>query len=1042
METTEPRRWASLAEVLCRELTHVRRWDDVPRPPPETAVEPSALRAVHACIARHARKPGEKLSALCLSGGGIRSATFNLGVLQALARADVLHRFDYLSTVSGGGYVGAWLQSWIAREREEAQKPALQSSGDVPRPPDDGPPPRGREPTEAQRLRAEGTDPLRIVMTLLRRPGRTPGETEQGKGAVDDPIAPEPEPIDRLREFSNYLTPRTGPWSADSWTVVAIVLRNLLLNWLVIVPVIAAAVMVPQVAYLLTVRYALSANARWALALSGTALAFGFLSSVIDHWLRAEPRPGRLPEDPLARRVERRQRRRWRGWLSSASLVLLVSAATLFALATTWAEYPWQLLHGLGAAHQDPGLWARSWRLAIWTVGVPLGAAVVAMLGRKAAGKAVSARRAIAGEVFAISLSGFAAAVALGWLMGNPSRELLSRPPLFTVLALPLLLLVYVMARALFTALEGPFLSAAPGRPAPGDADREWWARVTGRVLRVAAAWAAVSTLVLLGTWLVGAGVEGAYQQLHVRLTGAAAAFTTLAGLATGLLGKSAETPSGRAGPSTSPWKAFALRVAAPATVAALIVLLAAGTAWLAHGLAGDPPCFLSVRMDGACWAEAVGSRTMVLMFLEGLGLVAIAAVAGAFVNVNRFSLHAMYRSRLVRAYLGASNLDRRPNPTTGFDEDDERLPLASLRPNPGERAQLFPIVNVTLNLVAGERLAWQERRAESFSMTPLFCGNFHEGYRPTEDYGGPSGEGVSLATAMAISGAAANPNMGYVSTPALTFLMALLNARLGVWLPNTNENGGEDVARTGPRHATYHLVKEMLGLTTRYAPFVNLSDGGHFDNLGLYEVVLRRCRFVVVSDAGCDPRHGFSDLGNALRKIRIDFGIPIEFEREIEIRQRAGRPHPGLYCAIARIGYDVPDGPDALPGTLVYVKPTVQDTPKASIPYDVRAYANACRAFPHESTVDQWFSESQFESYRALGAHLVEAMLGTRPLQSLAELEHSLRSYARQGEPLDDTVRALFGPTFAPAAACCAAPEARATGAAPDLRSVSAPGA
>ncbi|WP_242393225.1 hypothetical protein [Anaeromyxobacter oryzisoli] len=694
-----------------------------------------------------------------------------------------------------------------------------------------------------------------------------------------------------------------------------------------------------------------------------------------------------------------------------------MSASALFALATMWVDHTWRILPGLGAQTVDPGIWERARHLVIWTVGVPVSGMVVATLGRAAVGGAVPPRRAIVGGAFALAVSGVAAAFALGWLIGDPAAALRIAPPLFTILALPTLLLVYVLARAIFTALECPFLPPGPGRPAPGDADREWWARITGRVLAVAAGWAVASALVLFGTWLVGAGIEGAYHEAHDALASAVSAVAVVSGLVTGLLGKSPETPSGRPGPRTSRRKDLVLRLAAPATVASVVVLLAFGTAYLARAIAGYPPCFLVVELTPMC--EVTRGWAMALSFLGvGLSLLAIAGFAGFFVNVNRFSLHAMYRIRLVRAYLGASNLDRRPDLTTGFDEEDERLPLSSLAPagdaRTGAGARLFPIVNVTLNLLGGERLAWQERRAESFSMTPLYCGNFHEGYRRTRDYGGPRGEGISLATAMAISGAAANPNMGYVSTPALTFLMALLDARLGVWLPNTNENGGEDVARTGPRHATLHLAKEMLGLTTRYAPFVNLSDGGHFDNLGLYEVVLRRCRFVVVSDASCDPRYALGDLGNAVRKIRIDFGVPIEFEREIEIGPRAGPPRAGLYCAVARIRYDVPDGPGAGTGTLVYLKPTVRDAPKAAIPYDVRAYANACAAFPHESTVDQWFSESQFESYRALGAWLVDTMLGTTPLQSLAELEDSLRWYVRHGEPIDGSVREAFGPAFA----------------------------
>src|SRR5262249_30484820 len=148
-----------------------------------------------------------------------------------------------------------------------------------------------------------------------------------------------------------------------------------------------------------------------------------------------------------------------------------------------------------------------------------------------------------------------------------------------------------------------------------------------------------------------------------------------------------------------------------------------------------------------------------------------------------------------------------------------------------------------------------------------------------------------------------------------------------------------------------------------------NLSDGGHFDNLGLYEVVLRRCRNVLVCDAGCDGEASFGDLGNSIRKIRIDFGISIEFKSAIEIRSNDDQK-PGLYCAVATIGYKKVDGDDEVSdGTLIYIKATKHAT-GMPVPYDVYSYSKASKAFPHESTSDQWFSESQFESYRALGRH------------------------------------------------------------------------
>jgi len=122
--------------------------------------------------------------------------------------------------------------------------------------------------------------------------------------------------------------------------------------------------------------------------------------------------------------------------------------------------------------------------------------------------------------------------------------------------------------------------------------------------------------------------------------------------------------------------------------------------------------------------------------------------------------------------------------------------------------------------------------------------------------------------------------------------------------------------------------MKEMFGLATENGRYVRLSDGGHFENLGLYEMVLRRCHFIVVSDAGQDPECSFADLGEAVRKIRIDFGIPIEFgpmtiyPRDAIDTLRS----PGHNCAVGRIRYSAVDpdvnGKYAPDGIIIYIKP------------------------------------------------------------------------------------------------------------------------
>jgi hypothetical protein len=241
-------------------------------------------------------------------------------------------------------------------------------------------------------------------------------------------------------------------------------------------------------------------------------------------------------------------------------------------------------------------------------------------------------------------------------------------------------------------------------------------------------------------------------------------------------------------------------------------------------------------------------------------------------------------------------------------------------------------------------------------------------GFRATRDYA----QDLSLGTAMAISGAAASPSMGYHSSPALAFLLALFNVRLGWWLGNPE---CERTYRTeSPKLGAWWLAQEMLGLTTDDKPYIYLSDGGHFENLGLYEMVRRRCRHVVLSDAGCDPNFEFEDLGNAVRKIRIDLGIEIEFAQLRLLKKRGEAVPDSPYIAMGVIKYpeiDPATGRNYL-GHILYLKPGVHQVE----PADVGSYAAQCETFPHESTSDQWFSESQFESYRALGKHIMEATI------------------------------------------------------------------
>jgi hypothetical protein len=479
-----------------------------------------------------------------------------------------------------------------------------------------------------------------------------------------------------------------------------------------------------------------------------------------------------------------------------------------------------------------------------------------------------------------------------------------------------------------------------------------------------------------------------------------------------------------------------------------------------------------------------------VLLGLVGCGI-------SLLINLNIFSLHAGYRNRLIRAFLGASRPEhqRKPNPFTGFDPADNvamhelrpglvdendfprALALTSVLlgkaapstykaakpraadvarylqngqfltnlqsvPDPNtysirlvaalrkdlngvlpdsqlskefpdlaetnsnsaktpddifsnrailekafgpdwikplsahEEYRLMPVINTTLNLVGGDNLAWQQRKAEPFSVSPLHAGCFRLGYRDSRFFGGRDTGGISIGTAAAISGAAASSNMGYYTTsPVLSLVLTFFNVRLGWWLGNPGAAGKDTFELRAPTSSVKPVLEEAFGMTDDENKYVYLTDGGHFENLGIYEMVLRRCHLIIISDAAADPDYNFGDLGNAIRKVRIDLGVPIEFT-SMPIFSQDSKDYDkkkGMYWAIGRIRYSCIDG-NVQDGLLIYIKPAVY----GSEPGDVLEYKKSHPTFPHQSTADQFFDEPQFESYRILGSHVMDHMCGS----------------------------------------------------------------
>jgi hypothetical protein len=1084
---------------------------------------------------------GKEQSALCLSGGGIRSGTFALGLIQGMARHNLLGQFDYLSTVSGGGYMGSWLTAWIHRHPEGLA-----------------------------------------------------GVTRELSYGDAKKIDPDSAPLLYLRRYSNFITPKVGLLTADTWTFVGIYLRNTFLNLLVFIPMLLSVLIIPRLLLALTLMQPELQDLKvlfkfpwwdfkgWRLIWVSfySRHVFLTLGVLLGSWALAYiifNRPGQR-----GKLEERRPfflgKTGQGGFLAMCLLPLLVSAFCL----TTY--YAWsreiRILEG-----RDMELW-KFWLFGIgftflgWLMASIVlkrfdrsrlretnlielaGLLVVGMLGG-------TLFYLLAQSPLGSPVIGYDAFENFNWLT---TEWLKWRTEIYVSLAVPLFLLVFLLATVIFIGL-----TSASRFKFIGDEDREWWSRFGAWVLISCIVWSAANVLVIFGPIAL------------LWVPAVIAPLGGLSGLFTLLAGRSSKTPANENEQAQTGLVASLmgglLPLLAMIFIAFLIVVLSLATSGLFQALA-----FLALWIHGKFswfdpswvtnastyeqhmkliyynipanpWAQATQLVHMNVLhhtwtwFVLAVGLILLIFGTGLsrIINLNIFSLHGGYRNRLIRAFLGASRPDhaRKPNPFTGFDPSDN-LHMHELRPSlldeddipdPGiiagrlkaamaqsrsrqrgeasatidagqgsgevslylvreeagnerrrerllnartvlqdyeadapvsqrlvadlradlntilkldylykedfaqplllggralafvnaiKRSQglsqsaglrdidsaklrmdyhillnrlvleaaypgafkpttfptppykLMHVVNTTLNLVGGSNLAWQQRKAEPFSVSPLHSGCFRVGYRNSRDYGGRDVNGISLGTAATASGAAASSNMGYyTSSPVISLVLTLFNVRLGLWLGNPGPYGQDTFQLGSPRYSFKPIVSEAFGLTDDTNEYVYLTDGGHFENLAIYEMVLRRCRFIVVSDAAQDEQFRFGDLGNAVRKIRIDLGVPIEFtDMPIYPKKPPAEKGGGTYWAIAKIRYSCIDtvwdekeqravpAPD---GILLYIKPTLY----GDEPRDVLEYKESFPAFPHQSTGDQFFDEPQFESYRMLGSHVMDRMCG-----------------------------------------------------------------
>jgi hypothetical protein len=474
------------------------------------------------------------------------------------------------------------------------------------------------------------------------------------------------------------------------------------------------------------------------------------------------------------------------------------------------------------------------------------------------------------------------------------------------------------------------------------DYRREWWARMGGIVHRFILIWILVSTASLI--------LPDVYPEVSKALI---AAWGGWAGIVGWGVKKAFESKEDKPGDQK---KLTGLLIKIVPYIFMIGFLLIGS--WITEQLRAMCPSSLRGSLND--WAD-VG---------ETIILILITLFLSWRIGVNEFSLHHFYRNRLTRAYLGATRTreDRikTANAFTGFDTDDDLL-LSSFCAEDGYQGP-YPIINTALNATVVSALDRQDRKAESFIFSPLYCGYdfsptrsstynidhvYEYGYRPTNMFSNEDG-GPTLGTAMAISGAAINPNWGYHSSPSIAFLLTLFNVRLGWWIGNPRR---EKWKNAEPGFGLAYLIKDLIGKSDIDSNYVCLSDGGHFDNMGLYELIRRRCHYIILGDGEQHDNSSCEGLANAIRRCRIDFGVEITLDLSPVMNKGKDAKH----LVKGEIKYPGTDQPE---GTLIYIKTVLQGDETV----DVREYAIENKTFPQQSTGDQFFDEAQFESYRKLG--------------------------------------------------------------------------
>jgi len=855
----------------------------------------------------------EELFGVALSGGGIRSASFCLGALQALDQYGLIRRMDYLSTVSGGGYIGA---SMVAAMSASRGPDATEQEAGVKR--------SRAAPDEASSEAAHvGSDAFPFA-----------SGTDHD---VRDNVA-----VGHLRDHSRFLAPRGF---GDILLSIAILSRGLVVNLLLVFSMLLPLAMIVIITNP-TTRHLdhsiLLDISRW------------FCPNWDSQY--GERLVGRIVATPFV--------------ATKTTAALLVTALVAWALWRSFVEGFYGAFGSNTLEHTSP--WARWGRYLI-----------VCLL-----------------FAFLVEVQPRIVAALLGFLTDPKDGRVVPGTTGLTVLVA--FATAIIAATATFRGTMIDWIQKALSSPTFGARSRAAFAQAAfyalGLVLPLLI-YGLFLFLVICGVKVIDKRGSGQYLfapdflvaqnwwMLYILLGSIVALLILRSIFINAVAGY--EGPGKLSGALRIVWRRDAVKLILLAIVPLLVLLFVAALAtrgeaksWFGQGW----------------WGIWFGPRDELVVLVNYLAITAAVVALAVNLTENANGLYRLYRDRLSVAF-------RLGHPTTGaslkLHELGDHSPYLLVNGTLIARSQARPterVVQVPLQRRPHADPAKRGRNAEFFVFSKHYVGSDSTGYVASELLAREEPQ-LDLALAIAISGstttarrlaAAVSPSMGRISVGRwLSPTLALLNLRLGFWLRNpefVRTDRADTRAAAMHKSATswedilrLYLFAEAFGRLRSDSSRIYITDGGHIDNIGLYQLLKRQCKFIIVIDAEADPDLNFGAFADVQRFARIDEGVLIFLDwwpvkaaalarsadrsKQVPRESEAHKHH----FAIGRIRYE-----NGSEGILLYIKATVTgDEPDYVLDYE-RRYPN----FPHEATGDQFFSEEQMEAYRALGFHATRVAL------------------------------------------------------------------